>query len=222
MTRRLTRDYVVVFCVRCDEAFEPDDSDSMMCPGCRSIPAAALPTACLDDADAPARADIDEPECAAWDALVAELDEMDIGLPHDLPARIPRGAIRELMLRAWQAGGHARAGTWLDDADPGTYSVILGVLKDAGLTPSQIGDVEDLIVEYVHAERDAAISDAVARSNHLSAARADLAACREHLRNLRLHAGTPVMPRERVRPEMDALDMRLGDVDAAITEAFNP
>ena len=210
-------------CARCGEAYtetEPDrasylpahDPRSDMCGACQRATdgesEAAAPIACLDDGTHVAEygaTDIDEPECETWSALAAEFDELDLGLAR-------REHVREMLVRAWAAGAaHVRVVNDYEDSDP--CGEILDILREHAMPPDAVRDIQDCIHSYTR-EISTGETEWDARRDHaIGDARISLDGIRETLRDLRRHAGTPLLPAARVSGEILVVDARLGDVD---------
>ena len=213
-------------CRRCGEAFETSDLPAEMCAGCRAIVAAPpvepLPIVCLDDGThvaecTPVRADIDEPDDVAWQALAAEFDAMDLGLAR-------REHVREMLLRAWAGGAAVQAASLRDSQDSDAWDELLAELEDADLTEVQRDDILDHAAAHarrcVSDERGGEAEDDDIRRSAVEDARATLHCTRETLRDLRRHAGTPVLPAARVSGEITVIDARLREVDDLLEAAL--
>ena len=225
------------YCERCGEAYaetEPDrasylpahDPRADMCGACQratdSESEAAAPIACLDDgthvaecgaADTPVRADIDEPKDAAWQALATEFDALDVGLAR-------RQDVREMLLRAWAGGAVVQAASLRDRQHSDAWNELLDTLRDADLSPAQRMDIQDHAAAHVRRCVNEALADDEGRYSAFEDVRIALPRVRERLRDIRLCAGTPAMPVERIPGELMAIDARLGDVDALIEDAL--
>lgn len=158
-------------------------------------------------------ATIDEPDSREWDAIAATFDALDVGLAS-------RGDVRELLLRAYQAGGEAARETIRNGQDTDAWEHLLSALHDADLSRTQRQDIED------HAAAHAArrVSDELVDAEHRNAivqdARAAVSAAREALRTIRQFHDTAVLSHARLDGEIGAVDARLAEAETALTEAW--
>ena len=227
-----------------EPAAHPTGYVSEMCPSCRVVVQAeagpldeatayavdraleweAAPAiACLDDGahvaecdvdDALDRADIDEPDCKTWNALVATFDGMDLD-----PA--VRRDIHEMMIHAWAGGAEAQAEAARNCEGSDAYEEFITALGAADLTPTERQDIEDHVGAHIRYRIGMEIADDEHRSECARAARLDIVQARESLNSIRQHAGTDVMPLTRLLGELAALADRLGAVEHHLTEAFD-
>lgn len=181
------------YCARCGEAYDPapDASDAGMCGPCREVG----PVIPRPDVACLVGPDDDPPA----DPYADLLERVGIS-----PARIdePEGS-------EWvEVSG--KLDEVLDD-DTLDHAELALILRELLLQAWQGGSHDDTR----RAEADLAEIDAALR-----AVRTDVGQIRERVRTVRLHAGTSVLPVQRLSGELGDVEVRLGDVEAACVDAL--
>lgn len=184
-------------CVRCAEAIEPgDDRDAAVCGPCiDEMPVTPRPdVACLVGPD-------DEPPADPYAAALARLGIAAATIDE------PDGSGEWERLAADLA--RALDDDTLDDAELDV------VLRELLLRAWECGAADDGPRDSDG--RSLALAGPVAAVRD---ARDDATGVREALRRVRTDAGSPVLPVERVAAELGAIDTRLAELEAALTDAL--